>query len=420
MSRLRESQTEVHDPSIGHMLERLTSEFHVELGDIEILGDSVGSAHWIDRGLGVTLVAQHRVFPLDLGDARRPRLRAELEMETRRSFEREHRRLSTADRPAEGFEPQPPRTSDPAWSPIVEFELLERDGGRILRCLHRLTYQPGHEVIVGSLRWPLADGHLALDILHRASMTGLRETVLAQSVLAKRNPEVDPFELVFEQASFDAAEHDELFPDHGLPAVRQALVRWLDGTRGGVRITQPPSFPRSGERILLPGCSSAIELPVGFLPVPAERAPHLSPTIAMLARVGLEPRPTALLDIWRVPDESPRDASELVALAESTTREWVDAGVDRVDLQSEIVASTTHRAQVRCQIDFEVDGAPVLGLAHWLLTHDGAVFRFSVSIEPPERLEDIAPTLDAMLHSWERLPDPEPPPKTRWWQRLFS
>jgi hypothetical protein len=134
--------------------------------DIEVLDDHEHLARWIVPDLQLTALAIRRVFPLDLSDARKPSLRAEIEAEARRMFEREHRAHGQSDG-AGPFESRPLRTDDPSWSPIVELDLLERDDGRLLRCIHRVAYQPGRELIRGLLCCPRRHQRAAAELRSR-------------------------------------------------------------------------------------------------------------------------------------------------------------------------------------------------------------------------------------------------------------
>jgi hypothetical protein len=360
---------------------------------LEILAETETWARWVDRTLALVCVAIRSRFPLDLSDARRPELRAQLEPEARRIFAREFQA-------SEHVSKIEPRTSDPSWSPIIELELLERPGGRVMHCMHRLRYEPGREVIRGALACPIADGHVVIACMHVAQMTGWRESML---VIESGTSGLLP------QAQYDAAEHDAKFPEHGLTRVRQVLQQWSST----LAITRPSTSLPAGTRVVLPASGSSIVPPVGFVAVPPGVLP-MAETMSAIVRVGLEEEPDQMIDVWRIPADEVQigNADELRVLAEEVAQAWVNEGAADVEADAWI-HSKRPRSEVRCRVRFSVGGVAKLSLAHWILERDGTVHRISLSLHPPARFEDAEPTLDELVRSWEPL---APPPSKPWWK----
>lgn len=368
---------------------------------LESLEQGPTFARWIDRDALSTALAIHSPFPLDLSDARKPTLRAELEAEARRVFVAKYRSLA-AERGATALD-RPPRTDDPSWSPIVELDLLERDDGRLLRCISRLSYQPGHELIRGLLCCPLANGHLWLALMHLSTQTGMRESVLT----LRLNP-AEGFEHPG-QAFYDDPTHDETFPQHGLSCVRRGLAHWLGADAGALEITaRQPSAPHPGAPITLVDSDSSLVVPPGFLHVPREVMP-MAPSMSSFVRLGLERQPDAMLDVWRLSSDvtPPRNIDELVELAQAIARSWENEGASNVAVTVE--PREGERIEARARIAFTIHDEPKRNIAQWILDRDGAVFRIGVSFEPPDEFDSWAPVLDELVASWQRLSEPSSP-----------
>ncbi|HEY7372530.1 MAG TPA: hypothetical protein VIF57_10260 [Polyangia bacterium] len=157
---------------------------------------------------------------LDLSDAGWPTLKRDIDRQTRALFEQMFRGHDmTPEARARG-----PRTNDPTWSPLVEAERISIDGGSALYVLHRMTYQPGSEILMGHLLIPCAQGLVETRWVTTARVTGMRETVWTA-----RKMQASSVEAAFEhpgQAVFDDPALDADFPDHPLSIAREAR-RWL-------------------------------------------------------------------------------------------------------------------------------------------------------------------------------------------------
>src|SRR4051812_399510 len=110
---------------------------------------------------------------------------------------------------------RPPRTSDGAWTPLVDFDVVDDGGAPALRLVHRMTYEPGSEVVMGHLLIPLPDGLFEVRIVSEGldRTTGYRESVLAMKAMAASS---SPMPVFLPQAEYDARENDVAFPHHPL------------------------------------------------------------------------------------------------------------------------------------------------------------------------------------------------------------
>lgn len=146
---------------------------------------------------------------------------------------------------ANGDEPsgRRPRTDDATWSPMIEFERFDVAGGVALTVLHRMSYQPGHEVVMGHTLVPVRRGLFEARWLFTAGLTGYRETMLhAQQ---DRGTDEEPSRL--SQQAMDDSAHDASFPEHPLTLARAARS-WH--AHGRLRVTEPPPRSQSGSRTI--------------------------------------------------------------------------------------------------------------------------------------------------------------------------
>ncbi len=365
---------------------------------VEVLEDGPTAARWFDPSLGLIGLASTSPFTVAIHEGGSPTLRERLEADARRNFAREHVRLAQegALAPKIGM-----RTEDPSWSPIVELRRLCVPGGRVLRCVYRLSYQPGHEGIWASLFCPVAEGTVTITGLCLVQPTGLRESILMAGLRQKQTGESGEIELPG-QAYLDAPEHDPSFPNHGLTLLRRALDTWVDAEAGALEITRPAVRVVEGSRVALPASGCSIVPPPGFRLLRPELL-QSSATLSTFALAGLDPLAPTLVDVWSLPpDPEVRSASSLARMAEDICARWADEGATKVQTTTWAVEVDTDPRAVRSLTRFEVQGEPKLALGHWLLCEDGALFRISLSIEPPSTPEVWAVAFDAVVASWQR------------------
>lgn len=174
---------------------------------------------------------------LDLDAAHDAVLDRDLKRHTRVLFETMFAQLAAStDEPSD----RPPRTDDASWSPLIEFERFDVAGGAALTVLHRMSYQPGHEVVMGHTLVPVRRGLFEARWLFQASLTGYREAMLHD-----RGADNEPSRL--SQQAMDDPVHDASFPDHLLTLARAARS-WH--VHGGLRVTEPPLRLQSGSRTI--------------------------------------------------------------------------------------------------------------------------------------------------------------------------
>lgn len=147
-----------------------------------------------------------------------------------------------------------PCTADPKWTPVIEIERVDADGGPTLHVLHRMQYQPTKEIVMGHTLVPVQGGLFEARWLCRAQMTGFRESVLMLQLSPNEEPQFRS------QAEYDDGAHDAQFPQHAV-SIARSVKRWHLDQR--LRITKPGA-PHAREVALAPlGC--AISVPERFI-----------------------------------------------------------------------------------------------------------------------------------------------------------
>lgn len=366
-------------------------------------------------------------FRLDLRDATEAVLRDDLEGEARAAFEATWAALA----PEAGLAARSPaRTSDPAWSPAISIDRPLVEGEPVLRVIHRMSYEPGHELVVGRVLAPTTSGVLSIAASNLSRTTGYRESARLTAALASRDG-ADPEAVMRElgQAGLDDATYDLLFPEHPLSLVRAALAWLLDAEGGGLTITSPlPSkAEHANAEIELAGPRCVITPPPRYLPLPAGALP-LSPTRALLTRVGLAVTTPRSLDVWRVEGASLLGTDreqQLVRLARENAAAWAGEGATDVTSKVSKLPSKDGRAHVKSRVRFTTHAGPMQSAARWMADTDGAVFRIAASggtwIPEQSLLLDAEQALSSLHRLDAPAPAPEPTPrdavkpKRTWW-----
>lgn len=322
--------------------------------DFEVLADRETFGCWNDPELRVRVIATHSQEPLDLGEARGASLRADVEAGARRMFAQTRRTL------------EPEAQDEPTWpsrAPIVELDVLARDDGRILRCIHRMAHQPGREILRGLLLIPTAYGHISLSAIHDDRGTG---------------------------------------SEHGLTLVRACLDRWLDPQLGHLTIApEPIAFPAGELRVeFASGCS--IVRPIGFLPAFPETSAKPAGT-STLVRVGIDSAPEAKLSVSQVRyDDGAPSEDDLLAIARRSLQEWAERGASDIEVATEVARETRHRAEVCVYASLRKDGEMHIHVGRWFVTKPDAIFRIELQSRPPHRFADWAPIVEDAARSWQR------------------
>lgn len=280
-------------------------------------------------------------------------LRADAELHARHMFEAPFRQTSWTDGP----KPHQPRTTDPSWSPIIEFDPIELHGARALVMVHRMTYHPGSEIIMGHLLIPLRAGTLLeARVVAGANFTGVRETSL---LAAQADPEEGMSRL--KQADYDAPSRDADFPEHPLSRIRAAL-RWLRESTC-LTITAPAEPLVEGElELAQPRC--VLTPPSRFVPLRSD--PGALRRVSFCATDGIEHLLVQFLNVRSSLAELPevvrlRAPEELELPAEQLTFEPISLAPSRSG-----VLVTGHRDDVErhAQLCYFLDGSSQL----WMIS----------------------------------------------------
>lgn len=347
-------------------------------------------------------------WPFDLRPSFDEELRADIEADARWLFESA---FEPAEWPPGSGKKLSPRTKDPAWSPIVDFERVEVDDEPALRVVRRVAYQPGKELLCGSLIVPHEQGFMELTAFARASQTGFRESV---SMLVERDGASDKGALP-PQAQFDDPALDERFPDHPLSRVRRAL-RWLIED-AGLEVIEPLDEPsedeeEDDEQAVEEACC-AVSLPPRFLYVPHERLP-MSPTLASFARAGLGDAPLRTIDVWRLPVTVPSHdrGGFLKEAAVELINGWANEGATDLEQETEIVPGGGPRVAVKTSVRFKVGGDLKASAICWRAEEDGVVFRVAANGGPNVPEQTLREHADEAMAWLRRLDQPKKP----WWK----
>lgn len=325
------------------MIESLqTGQFGVELrlpSHLHVRSDEEQRAELVDESNGV--MWRFFFFPdlhLDLCEEHRADLRRSLEWYARSMFDDVFRQRDHMDGRS------PPRTTDPSWSPLVDVEHLSIGGARALRTVHRMTYEPGSEIIMGHLLIPLRRGLFEARTVCGDQMTGYRESVLIDRRMGERPPsskeDIQRLMAGLQQSDFDDPRHDDVFPQHSLSRTR-AAIRWLC-TESELHLTELPSPFEHGEVelshldcVLVPPPRFAYELPGG----PSQEGSFCR--VSFCGTDGVE-----LLHVKRWDLSTRVSASNLPRVAESIARETHEVnGVKNIRVAGEVPLPLDQRPQ---------------------------------------------------------------------------
>ncbi|MEP7127137.1 MAG: hypothetical protein ABJE95_39755 [Byssovorax sp.] len=366
-------------------------------------------------------------YRLDLREATLGALRADVEGEARAGFEATWEQLG-AEIEIEGTERPAIRTSDPAWSPVVLLERITLENAAALRVIHRMSYQPAHEMIIGRILLPVARGVLSISASSLTRTTGYRETMRLHAALASRpGADIQAVGRELGQAGYDDPTYDLLFPDHPLSLVRAALTWLIDADGGALAITDPLHLPDERE-VELPAAGCAVTPPPRYLALPQGALP-IAPTLAVLTRVGLSVTTPRLLDVWRIEDTVILGADregQLLRLARKNAADWGGEGATGIDARVVKLPSREGRTLAKSEIRFTTANGPTQAVALWMVDTDGALFRIAASGGPWIPKEALLADAEEALSSLRRLDPPAieekkeaapeaAAPKRKWW-----
>lgn len=172
-----------------------------------------------------------------------------------------------------------PRTADETWSPLVDVErvaLGEATGANAaLRTVHRMSYEPGDELVMGHLLVPLAGGLFEARVAGRGSVasTGYRESAVFLEKGARG---------FLPQPVYDDAALDARFPGHPLTLVRSALRTLI----GSLHVVQPAPT-RAWDRVRFASLGCELTPPARFVLEPSTEATG-RPTFRRVAFCGTD------------------------------------------------------------------------------------------------------------------------------------
>lgn len=230
----------------------------------------------------------------------------------------------------------------------MDVEFLKIGGASALRTVHRMSYEPGNEMIMGHFLVPLRRGLFEARVVSIDQLTGYRESALFLLKRMGRLPPNDEEELkrlvaVLRQADFDDPQHDDSFPNHALSRTRAAM-RWLY-TESGLHVTEMPA-PYGSGKVELPRLGCALVPPPRFVYDSAIDASQKESceSFCRVSFCGTDGVERLLVNRWSLPAQGL--ASDLPRVAESFARELHEAsGVEDMRLTVEALPSIGVAAQ---------------------------------------------------------------------------
>jgi hypothetical protein len=345
----------------------------------------------------------HSLFPLSLACDEEHILAKDIRDSTRVAFSA-YLRKRPADNANEASSRQFPITADPTWSPLVEMERKDLDGGPAMMIVHRLAHEFGNEVVAGRVLIPTTNGVTEIECRATDTTSGIRRALVTILVPeAQRPPEEAP--AAMQQAFFDDPKHDARIRD-ALTRVRGAL-RWLVATDGGNLRVISAAQPQGRGAIFLDRARCSVIPPPRYLRLLAQTS--LAQTVVPFARVTLSVvvgQPWSM-DVFKLSGEdASADVDGLRMVAERSTRGWEAGGAVIVDaFESHSRPPREGHVEIRSLVGFRIGGQPLRSMQHWIrrigAADDGSIWRLSITTD-----EEVAPArfeaeLDAMAASWQ-------------------
>lgn len=282
---------------------------------LEILRDEKTSAQLVDTSKNVVWFFYFLPdLHLDLHEEHRANMKRSLEPYARAMFEDVFQQLHPDDQDRQ------PRTTDSEWSPMIDVEYSSIGDTAVLRTVHRMAYEPGHEMIMGHVLVPLEKGLFEARVLTVDKTTGYRESILLVKQMQEQTPndEEDPNRQMatIRQRDYDDPQHDEAFPEHALSRSRAAL-RWLIHD-ANLRVTERPLPLEQGE-VQLPHLNCALMPPPRFFHEDAEDPQSPSASFHRVSFCGTDGIERLIVHRW---DDVARNAKNdnFAKLAKSLAR----------------------------------------------------------------------------------------------------
>lgn len=355
----------------------------------------------------------HAPWRVDLRAAIADKRRRDIERHARFGFDQHYQQVPVP----EGAKRPPPRTADPAFSPLISVDYIDFAGVPAVMIVRRVAHEQVMEAVVGNILVPLATGVLDITAFQHTQETGYRETNLLNQAMQKYPGEgLQKLAQRLGQGYFDDPQYDAQFPTHPLTCVRAALS-WLRKLPAAeLRVTAPPPpLPEPGTEVELPQVGCAIKPPAGYVAVPPGVLP-LPAGVAVLSRVILEAADDPqMLDVRQVSGVSlaPEDRTgQLLKLVQRQVAEWQSQGAQQIEMSHEPVAlpagltasgSSGEAVALAVQVKMVINGAPTQTVARWLADADGRVFRIGVATPPYVPVNEAAADVDEAVKSFRRL-----------------
>jgi len=333
---------------------------------------------------------------LDLSDNGWPTLTRDVDRQAKALFEQMFRgRDMTPERRAQG-----PRTNDTTWSPLIEVERVSLDGGAGLYVLHRMTYEPGSEILMGHLLVPCAAGLAEARWVATAQVTGIREAVWTDKALRTSGVEALKHP---GQAVFDDPALDREFPKHPLSIAREAR-RWL-AKDVRLRVLRPASRDERST-IQLPALGYSLVPPPRFGPPVTGPGPRGRPwassnRASISGSDGIDwfyvhAFPTPLLVKWG--SSGRRLGTEVEKLARHV---YTEAGVKRI--RSEVLAAGGDgRTSVRVIVEGDGHLGPLRMAVHGTASGGSIVTLFLMTTATLPAADMLA-EVDAAARTLQRI-----------------
>jgi hypothetical protein len=372
----------------------------------------VTAMHDAENGVGWHL-SRHD-HHLDLRAEHQDLLVRDIERHTRTLFDIYSQSLSSAP-----FGSQSLRTQDPTWSPVVSIERVQIGTADALIVIHRMSYQPGNELLMGHLLVPIRRGLFELRVLAKASMTGTRESILLS--IALKNAEGESPEDVMKrlgQKHYDDPQYDILFPDHPLSRVRAELRVLLED--GVIEVTEPDELPPHGEE-LLPELGCAITPPPRYARTKTDSDFVQWSRVAFAGTDGVQ-----LLTVLRENEvKLPKRGAEqrLLRLAKEYADESLPNGATNVEVNMRRLPERDGRVQVRAYVAYDpADGSALRHTAiRWFADALGRPVAIAIATEQCVPKNELLAEIEAIASSWrwldgEKKAAEASPAKKPWWK----
>jgi hypothetical protein len=285
----------------------------------------------------------------------------------------------------------PPRTSDPTWSPLVEHDRFDLQGSPVLRSIHRMSYRPGREIILGHLLVPRPWGLFEARVATNDATTGMRESVQFALMKAKQ-PGIDSITLMKSatQATYDDPALDASFSQHCLSRSRAAL-RWL-AADSGLRL-DAVTLPRASAETTLRELGCTVSPPPRFFPVP--EMPGFFRRTSFCGTDGVEQFFVAR------EGEAPLRPNELAGLAEASSRaRHEQSGVEDVALHVEHHTVREGRHDTLVIVEGRGHQGRLRNALYWLLDDAARPWTLSLISSAAIPREQLAAELLAAARSW--------------------